>query len=237
ALDAGVPGRGAGDRERSVSDLARADPHRNRVIATVMEVARVARQNVAPIAGSGRCRSQTRGRLTMSTADVRGRFIWHELLTTDTAGAAAFYPRVVPWRTQPSSMPGYTLWMAGQTQIGGLTALPQEAGGPPPHWLIYVGTPSVDASCLQAQSLGAKVLKAPADIPKDRKSTRLNSSHLVISYAVFCLKKKKTNKPYSDLRDADGCLPSLGPVIASAPEPQDLAQAVVFNLLQVANDQ
>src|SRR2546426_9276271 len=27
--------------------------------------------------------------------------------------------------------------------------------------------------------------------PGDRKSTRLNSSHLVISYAVFCLKKKK----------------------------------------------
>src|SRR5438132_3322435 len=27
----------------------------------------------------------------------------------------------------------------------------------------------------------------------DRKSTRLNSSHTVISYAVFCLKKKKTN--------------------------------------------
>src|SRR5256885_6255977 len=32
-----------------------------------------------------------------------------------------------------------------------------------------------------------------ADSGKDRKSTRLNSSHLVISYAVFCLKKKKTN--------------------------------------------
>src|SRR5260221_4877551 len=28
----------------------------------------------------------------------------------------------------------------------------------------------------------------------DRKSTRLNSSHTVISYAVFCLKKKKTNQ-------------------------------------------
>src|SRR5256885_12021124 len=28
---------------------------------------------------------------------------------------------------------------------------------------------------------------------EDRKSTRLNSSHLVISYAVFCLKKKKNN--------------------------------------------
>ena len=28
----------------------------------------------------------------------------------------------------------------------------------------------------------------------DRKSTRLNSSHITISYAVFCLKKKKTKK-------------------------------------------
>src|SRR2546426_7749689 len=35
----------------------------------------------------------------------------------------------------------------------------------------------------------------PADnCPVDRKSTRLNSSHLVISYAVFCLKKKKRNE-------------------------------------------
>src|SRR5256885_3144026 len=31
-------------------------------------------------------------------------------------------------------------------------------------------------------------------VTEDRKSTRLNSSHLVISYAVFCLKKKKTNE-------------------------------------------
>src|SRR5256885_3478499 len=39
----------------------------------------------------------------------------------------------------------------------------------------------------------AKELNAPI-IALDRKSTRLNSSHLVISYAVFCL-KKKNNKP------------------------------------------
>src|SRR5256885_11057352 len=31
---------------------------------------------------------------------------------------------------------------------------------------------------------------------QDRKSTRLNSSHLVISYAVFCLKKKKKTKSH-----------------------------------------
>src|SRR5256885_11603188 len=38
---------------------------------------------------------------------------------------------------------------------------------------------------------------APALTVRDRKSTRLNSSHLVISYAVFCLKKK--NKPQTSL--------------------------------------
>src|SRR5436309_4921511 len=33
-----------------------------------------------------------------------------------------------------------------------------------------------------------------APLGRDRKSTRLNSSHVKISYAVFCLKKKKKNK-------------------------------------------
>src|SRR5690242_21166751 len=39
---------------------------------------------------------------------------------------------------------------------------------------------------------------APADLSDqvDRKSTRLNSSHMSISYAVFCLKKKKKKKLY-----------------------------------------
>src|SRR5256885_6086123 len=44
---------------------------------------------------------------------------------------------------------------------------------------------------------------------QDRKSTRLNSSHLVISYAVFCLKKKKkTNTNYNvdmKIRSHENC--------------------------------
>src|SRR5207302_11054243 len=42
-------------------------------------------------------------------------------------------------------------------------------------------------------SLSAR-LKPYAVDARDRKSTRLNSSHVKISYAVFCLKKKKKNK-------------------------------------------
>src|SRR5256885_3516715 len=57
------------------------------------------------------------------------------------------------------------------------------------------------------QSAGLRVGRAPRcpgrDPPEaahqDRKSTRLNSSHLVISYAVFCLKKKKQTDKHSTL--------------------------------------
>src|SRR5947207_11241063 len=41
--------------------------------------------------------------------------------------------------------------------------------------------------------LGVEDDEARRRLEEDRKSTRLNSSHTVISYAVFCLKKKKTN--------------------------------------------
>src|SRR5256885_3369841 len=44
------------------------------------------------------------------------------------------------------------------------------------------------------------LLTKPFYLGTDRKSTRLNSSHLVISYAVFCLKKKKINTILSTLK-------------------------------------
>src|SRR5256885_16373761 len=52
------------------------------------------------------------------------------------------------------------------------------------------------AGCRARQSAGPAAAAWPPAQPgedRDRKSTRLNSSHLVISYAVFCLKKKKKN--------------------------------------------
>src|SRR3712207_7959659 len=54
------------------------------------------------------------------------------------------------------------------------------------------GTPaSVDDVCTAAASPAAPSQTKSATKTRDRKSTRLNSSHANISYAVFCLKKKK----------------------------------------------
>src|SRR5256886_3821226 len=46
--------------------------------------------------------------------------------------------------------------------------------------------------------------EAEARPSEDRKSTRLNSSHSQISYAVFCLKKKKPEKVTKQLRTTEG---------------------------------
>src|SRR5256885_6968582 len=52
-----------------------------------------------------------------------------------------------------------------------------------------------------------------AQLKRDRKSTRLNSSHLVISYAVFCLKKKRSDlaardREHEPLNESMDCIDS-----------------------------
>jgi len=55
-------------------------------------------------------------------ANSQGRFVWHELMTTDARAAKTFYGKVVGWGAQDMPMPGmtYTMWMAAQAPVGGL---------------------------------------------------------------------------------------------------------------------
>ena len=101
-------------------------------------------------------------------SDYRGRFVWHELLTTDPKAAGAFFSKIIGWKTQPWGTDGsYTLFVSGSRQLAGLMVLPEDAKkmGAPPNWLTYVGTTDVDETARLATSLGARVLKAPEDIP------------------------------------------------------------------------
>src|SRR5437588_7999730 len=57
---------------------------------------------------------------------------------------------------------------------------------------VYLSAPTTANTSIKAVSL--RELTIGHVLSSDRKSTRLNSSHTVISYAVFCLKKKKKKK-------------------------------------------
>src|SRR5438034_8447376 len=68
----------------------------------------------------------------------------------------------------------------------------------PPRSTLFPYTTLFRSECrellLECLGDGALRRRKPEIACRDRKSTRLNSSHTVISYAVFCLKKKKKKK-------------------------------------------
>ena len=64
-------------------------------------------------------------------ANLHGRFVWYELLTTDMEAAAAFYTDVVGWGRRDDSMPGraYNVFTVGEAPVSGLMML-SDAGYP-----------------------------------------------------------------------------------------------------------
>jgi len=106
----------------------------------------------------------------MQESDVRGRFLWYDLMTTNPKGAQAFYAKVAGWGLEPYTDGGatYMMFTRGGVPIGGSMQLPEEAMkmGAPSHWMAHIGTPDVDKTTAQAVSMGARTYVAPTDIPK-----------------------------------------------------------------------
>jgi predicted enzyme related to lactoylglutathione lyase len=114
------------------------------------------------------CESIAPGRFSGTMMDTNhGRFVWYELLTSDVNAALAFYPRVVPWTTQPWEDGSYTMWVSGQGPLGGATTLPDMAKemGAPPFWQGSIKVTSVDDTIAQVKQLGGQVL-ITEDVPK-----------------------------------------------------------------------
>ncbi|MDQ6887131.1 MAG: VOC family protein [Gemmatimonadota bacterium] len=103
------------------------------------------------------------------SSDYRGRFLWHELLTTDPKGAQSFYRAVTGWSTQAfdESPTPYMMWTNNGVPLGGVLDLPQHLRDRkvPPNWLTYIGTPDVDRTLAQAEKLGGVPMVPARDIP------------------------------------------------------------------------
>src|SRR2546426_8766041 len=84
-------------------------------------------------------------------------------------------------------------WYEAETETiaNELRRVLDSAGVQPFHYDVPAAGGELGAHGMRTSSTST----ASASTRIDRKSTRLNSSHLVMSYAVFCLKKKKKQQP------------------------------------------
>ena len=98
----------------------------------------------------------------MADATVRGRFVWHDLMTPNSAGAHEFYGKALDWKTEAWEQDRAYLMFAGPNgPIGGTV----ETRATTPHWLPYIGTMDVDATVEAATRLGASVQTPTTALP------------------------------------------------------------------------
>lgn len=87
-----------------------------------------------------------------------GRFVWHELLTTDVESAKGFYGELFGWTFKGMPMPdGSTYWIAeaGEVGVGGMMKKPEEVPAPA-FWSAYVSVDDVDATVARALAAGGQ---------------------------------------------------------------------------------
>jgi predicted enzyme related to lactoylglutathione lyase len=98
----------------------------------------------------------------------KGRFVWHDLMTSEPEASLKFYTELFGWETREIEMGGmgkYTFIKAGGRENGGMVAM-DPAQGIPSHWLSYLTVDDVDDLVQRAGDLGLEVRFPPTDIPE-----------------------------------------------------------------------
>ena len=102
-------------------------------------------------------------------SNAHGKFVWYDVMTTDTEAAQAFYQRVLGWNAKDTGMTdrSYTIFSMGPTMVGGLMPIPADAraAGVRPAWMGYIGVDDVDAYAKRVKTAGGAIHRGPVDIP------------------------------------------------------------------------
>jgi uncharacterized protein len=140
----------------------------------------------------------------MADASVLGRILWYELLTRDMKAAENFYTAVVGWKVTPfeGGAQPYDQWMRdGDVPVGGVMTIP-EGMHYPPHWVMYVGVPSLDEAIAQVERLGGSALSPVIDVPTVGRMRVMNDPQ----GAMFAIYEPSTppRRPESEPQAGDG---------------------------------
>jgi predicted enzyme related to lactoylglutathione lyase len=103
----------------------------------------------------------------MDPFSTQGAFSWNELVTTDPAGAAAFYRQLFGWRIDETNMGTgpYRVVHAGDAALGGIMGMPPGASPMPPAWGCYVTVADLDQTLTTCKELGGRVVVQPMVVP------------------------------------------------------------------------
>jgi len=104
---------------------------------------------------------------TAAPAQVLGRHVWSELMTTDVKGAEDFYKKVVGWTAEPfpnSPNPYIQFKRSGGAGAAGLMERPQGMNMPP-FWSIYLAVPDLDEAVKNVTRLGGSELSEVITVP------------------------------------------------------------------------
>ncbi len=156
------------------------------LIAGPMDVMDVGRMVVAAdVTGAVFGLWQARSHTGVQLANVPGAFTWSEHMSRDFEGAKAFYAAVFGYEYGDMSSNGFsyaTLLINGQQVVGGIGAVPEEAGGGhPAFWSVYFGTADTDKSVDLVTANGGRVIRPAADSPYGRMAVVADSRDAVFS--------------------------------------------------------
>lgn len=102
----------------------------------------------------------------------QGEFVWHDLATSDLAGATTFYTDLIGWSSAPmENVPmEYIGFHAGDAVVAGAMALTEDMKkvGAPSAWTPCIATENIEATCAKVKELGGNVLNAPSEVPGGR---------------------------------------------------------------------
>jgi hypothetical protein len=96
---------------------------------------------------------------------VTGKFVWYELMTTDTKAAERFYGSVIGWTTEDVGQGAYWSFNTDKGGVAGLMGVPPDAAGAQPVWMGYVAVDDVDDYAGRYAAAGGTVHRPPSDIP------------------------------------------------------------------------
>lgn len=121
---------------------------------------------------------------------MHGSWVWHELMTSNTAGAKRFYREMFGWTANDiEMMPGfyYTTFTKNGKDLGGMMAIGPEHGDMTPGWGVYIAVDDVDSAADKAEDLGGQIVVPAHDIPVGRWAMVKDPAG-----AVICLYKSKS---------------------------------------------